>query len=213
MHFAGQTATGKVHWLEVQGHKGSLQRQRESYTSEQGRPGEFYSQGKAGGRALCAPCLPWTQEQPGRPEAQTPVPHLGDQNGFSSLLPHATTCPRKQLQEAASPSDPNLALSALRSPWPPVFTGRGVFLSPMTRVSALGPRCAPASGTLCSVLHLCESSLNQANAFLCTEASLPNLYNQPKTQFQVKNSCSIGSWYVFHPQYYLFSNHDHNPQV
>lgn len=186
MHFTGKTATGKVDWLEVHGHKGSVQRQRESYTSEQGRPGGIL-QPRRGGRALCAPCLPWTQEQLGRPEAQTPVPHLGDHSGFSSLLPHATTCPRKRLREAASPSDPNLAPSALRSLWPPVFTGGGVFLSPMTRVSVLGPRCAPAPGTLCSLLHPCESSLNQANAFLCPEASLPNVYNQPKTQLRVKN--------------------------
>ena len=159
-------------------------------------PARWNSTAKASGRAICSPCLLWTG---GSRAGQRCKPcccwHLGDHSGFlSHLFLHATTCPRRRLQEAASPSDPKLAPSPLRSFWPQVFTrGEGSLPRFCAHRGAGDPsRCPwttlhPAAGTLCSVLGPCESLLNQLNAFLCTEASLSNAYNQPKTQLQVKN--------------------------
>lgn len=81
-----EEAIWKLNALEVWFHKGSFQRQRESYISELSWPGGILpAQGPR--TALCALCLLWTPEPLGWPEGTRPRRlHLDDQ---WSLVPSA----------------------------------------------------------------------------------------------------------------------------
>lgn len=175
MHFAGKTATGLLDWRGVLGRKGSA-RGGETVTlqSRAGLGGVLTP--RHGSRVSAGLMCRGAESSRANPKRQARRLHLGDGSGFLPLLPHATTCPRRRLQEA----NPKPARSPLRTLWPPGCAGGGVsaVLRPpwcrATRVGVFGPRCTPATGPPCSLPHP-RVLAHQADAFLCAEASWPDM--------------------------------------